>query len=177
MNNNNPTSTNLPDRPTPARSAHNSETQPLPTESSTPREVSEPSNTQTESIDLPPHKRIKWNPQEGFAGILPCDRMRWRRAFPRVKIDTELRIMHEWLLSNPTKRKKNNYRFVSAWLSRCQDVGGSSGVGLKPATCSGYYVSRPQSKEQIDAATRENKRPGGNCDQLAALRQSFKRQL
>jgi hypothetical protein len=94
-----------------------------------------------------------------------------------VKIDVELRIMHEWLLSNPTKRKKNNYRFVSAWLSRCQDVGGSSGVGLKPATCSGYYVSRPQSKEQIDAATRENKRPGGNCDQLAALRQSFKRQL
>ena len=175
MNNDNSTSQNPPDRRTSERSADNSETQPLPTASATHREVSAPLNTQTESTEIPPHKRIQWNPQEGFTGILQGDRMRWRRAFPRVKIDTELRIMHEWLLSNPKKRKKNHYRFVSAWFSRCQDVGGSSGVGLKPATCSGVYQWVPRTKEQIEAATRENQRPGGNCDQIAALRRELKR--
>ena len=175
MNADNSTSQNPPDRRTSERSADNSGTQPLPTASATPREVSAPLNTQPEPTEIPPHKRIQWNPQEGFTGILQCDRMRWRRAFPRVKIDTELRIMHEWLLSNPKKRKRNYYRFVSSWLARCQDVGGSSGVGAQPATCSGVYKARPQTKEEIEAATRANETPGGNCDAVDAFLKDLKR--
>ena len=174
MNNDKPTSLNLPDLPTPARSAECSET--ARRNLTTPLVVSEPLPTQTELIAAP-HKRIKWNESGGFAGILPSDRLRWRLSFPRVNIDTELRIMHEWLLANPKKRKRNYYRFVSAWFSRCQDVGGSSGAGVKPATCSGFYQHRPLSKKQIEAATRENLRPGGNCDQISALRRELKRQL
>ena len=175
MNTDNSTSQNLPDRRTSARSASNSETQESEVGNVTRKALSAPSSGQTDSIEIPPHKRIKWTPQEGFAGILDTDRMRWSRAFPRVKLNVELRIMHEWLLSNPAKRKKNYFRFVSAWLSRCQDVGGSAGVGLKPATCSGNYKWAPRTQEEIEAATRENLRPGGNCDQIAAFRKELRR--
>ena len=177
MNTDNSTSQNLPDRRTSARSADNSGTQQLPMERDTHQALSAVSSGQTESIEIPAHKRIKWDQHQGFTGILDTDRMRWRRAFPRVKLNVELRIMHEWLLSNPAKRKKNYFRFVSAWLSRCQDVGGSSGVGLKPATCSGNYQWVPRTKEQIEAATRENQRPGGNCDRVAALQKELRGKL
>ena len=132
------------------------------------------SSGQTDSIESP-HKRVKWDKHQGFTGILDSDRIRWRRSFPRVKLNVELRIMHEWLLANPRKRKKNYFRFVSSWLSRCQDVGGSSGVGLQPATCSGVYKSRPQTKEEIEAATRANQQPGGNCDAVAAFLKDLRR--
>ena len=96
---------------------------------------------------------------------------------PAVKINAELRIMHDWLLANPRKRKKNYYRFISSWLSRCQDVGGSSGVRTKPAHCSGVYKYAPLTKEQIKDATKENERPGGNCDKVEALRKLLRHEI
>ena len=135
-----------------------------------PQALSAVSIGQTESIESP-HKRIKWDLSTGFTGILDSDRIRWRKSFPRVKLNVELRIMHEWLLANPRKRKKNYYRFISSWLSRCQDVGGSSGVGAQPAVCSGYYKSTPMTADQVEAATRQNEQPGGNCDKVKALRE------
>ena len=128
------------------------------------------SSGQTDSIESP-HKRVKWDQHQGFTGILDSDRIRWRKSFPRVKLNVELRIMHEWLLANPRKRKKNYFRFVSAWLSRCQDVGGSSGVGLQPAVCSGVYKSRPRTEKEIEQATRQNEQPGGACDKIKALKE------
>jgi len=33
--------------------------------------------------------------------------------------------MKEWLLSNPKKRKKNYRRFITNWLTRSQEKGGT----------------------------------------------------
>ena len=177
LSNGNAGSQSHPDQTTPAKNARNSGTQPSEVESATTRAVSEVSNGQIKPIEsVAPSKRIKWD-ETGFTGILQMDRIRWRKTFPAVKIDVELRIMHEWLLANPRKRKKNYYRFISSWLSRCQDVGGSSGVRTKPAHCSGVYEYVPLTKEQIKAATKENERPGGACDKINALKQFLAKKI
>ena len=170
LSNGNAGSQSHPDQTTPEKNAERSGTQLSEVESATTRALSEVSNGQITSIEsVPPTKRIKWD-QAGFTGILQMDRIRWRKTFPAVKINVELRIMHDWLLANPRKRKKNYYRFISSWLSRCQDVGGSSGVRTKPAHCSGVYKYVPLTEEQIEAATKENERPGGACDKVDALK-------
>jgi hypothetical protein len=51
---------------------------------------------------------------------------RWRTAYPACDIDRELRKMREWILSNPTKGHKSNWsKFITNWLSRSQDRGGT----------------------------------------------------
>ena len=164
-----------PDQTTPGKSADNSGTQQLDMENVIHQALSEVSSGQTKSTENP-HKRVKWDVSQGFTGIIDSDRIRWRRSFPRVKINTELRIMHEWLLSNPTKRKKNYYRFITSWLSRCQDVGGSSGMA-QPAHCSGVWKSKPMTEEQIESATRQNKKPGGASEKLEALKRLFRKEI
>lgn len=63
--------------------------------------------------------------QRKFLNIKIEDKAGWLDAYPACDIDQELRKMREWLLANP-KQKKNNYRrFITNWLSRTQDKGGS----------------------------------------------------
>lgn len=63
--------------------------------------------------------------QREFLNIKIEDKAGWLDAYPACDIDQELRKMREWLLANP-KQKKNNYRrFITNWLSRTQDKGGS----------------------------------------------------
>lgn len=54
------------------------------------------------------------------------DLILWKTTYPACNIKSELNRMADWLLSNPKKRKKNYRRFISNWLSRTQDKGGSS---------------------------------------------------
>lgn len=49
----------------------------------------------------------------------------WNKAYPACDIKLELIQMKEWILSNPSKRKKNYRRFITNWLSRSQEKGGS----------------------------------------------------
>lgn len=51
----------------------------------------------------------------------------WSELFPAVDVMQQLRAMRAWLLSNPKKRKTKAgiARFVTSWLSRDQDRGGS----------------------------------------------------
>ena len=168
----------VPDKTTKEKNADSSGTSQLATESAIQKKLSEVSTGRIKPIEsVSPSKRIKWDEHNGFTGILPMDRYRWRKTFPAVKIDVELRIMHEWLIANPKRRKKNYYRYVSSWLSRAQDVGGSSGAHSKPAHCSGVYVSKPLTREQIEDATKENERPGGNCDKVDALRRLLRHEI
>lgn len=53
-----------------------------------------------------------------------------KKLYPAVDVDQELRAMCGWLIGNPTKRKtpRGIGRFITSWLSRCQDKGGSSGL-------------------------------------------------
>ena len=50
----------------------------------------------------------------------------WEKAYPACDIERELTKMATWILANPKKGKKSNYsRFITNWLSRAQDNGGT----------------------------------------------------
>jgi len=49
----------------------------------------------------------------------------WGETYPACDIDIELRRMREWLLANPEKRKHRYRRFITNWLTRSQDKGGT----------------------------------------------------
>lgn len=51
----------------------------------------------------------------------------WVALYPAVDVVQQLRNMRGWLLSNPTKRKtqKGIRRFITGWLAKEQDRGGS----------------------------------------------------
>lgn len=68
---------------------------------------------------------ITWTAAGGFSGITDYDRANWRKAYPACNIDRQLAAAHEWLLSNPSKAVKRQWRrFVTNWLSRSQERGG-----------------------------------------------------
>jgi len=175
--NDKPISRAHPDQATPGKNVPNSGTLPLAADTAIQETLFALSSGQTKSIEESPHKRIKWDEQAGFTGILDSDRMRWRRSFPLVNVTLELRMMNDWLLSNPTRRKKNYARYITSWLSRCQDVGGSSSASKAPATCSGVYKGRSFTKEEIEQATKVNMRPGGACEKVDALQRYLRNEI
>lgn len=60
-----------------------------------------------------------------WGGIEASDMEAWAKAYPACDINTELAKAGEWILANPAKGKKSNYRrFIVNWLSRSQDRGG-----------------------------------------------------
>lgn len=60
-------------------------------------------------------------------GVTQSDISRYVKLYPAVDIDQEIRKMIGWLESNPQRRKTKNgvRRFITGWLSREQDRGGS----------------------------------------------------
>jgi len=100
--------------------------------------VSEP------SPDSPPPKskgppKIDFNWENGtFLGITEEDQQRWAEAYPAVDVELEVRRAAEWLLANPHRRKKNYRRFLTSWLSRQQERGGS-----RRATASEAHSGNP----------------------------------
>lgn len=76
---------------------------------------------------VPRHKRILFNySSEKLTGIENSDIEEWTKAFPAVDIKQEILIAEQWLINNPTKRKKNVSRFLTNWLSRTQERGGNN---------------------------------------------------
>jgi len=49
----------------------------------------------------------------------------WVKAYPACDIKHELLAMADWLESNPEKKKSNYRAFISRWLKKQQDQGGS----------------------------------------------------
>ena len=71
-------------------------------------------------IDL---DRTRWL----WTGIEPADYKTWNAAYPAVDIPIELSKMVAWIQANPTKGHKSNWRkFITNWLSRSQDRGGTN---------------------------------------------------
>lgn len=75
----------------------------------------------------------------------PKDLELWRRAYPAVNLDQELAEMAVWCDSNPSRRKTHRgvKAFVTKWLGRAQDQGGSpmakqSGGSSRPSGSGGY---------------------------------------
>ena len=110
-------------------------------------------------------QKIYWD--RGWRGISDEHRSTWRKAYPAVKIDTELAAMDQWLWANPRSRKKNYARFIVNWLKRCQSDGGRS--NYRPAHCSGNYKPPATlTQDEIVKRVEQNREPGGACDQVAA---------
>ena len=90
---------------------------------------------------------ISWDSVEGWQGITDADRDAWATAYPAATLTAELAKAGEWLRSNPTKSKRSNWRkFVTGWLSRCQDGGGTR-TG-DPRICVGASNPPPQAKRR-----------------------------
>ena len=75
--------------------------------------------------------KIEFDFQEKeFKNIQEKDIKGWESAYPACDIDIELAKMKEWIISNPKKGKKKNWRrFITNWLSIQQDRGGTKGLG------------------------------------------------
>ena len=65
----------------------------------------------------------------------------WKETYSACDIKIELLKMKEWLISNPEKKKVRYRRFITNWLGRAQDKGGTqndnknrfnSSGGIKP---------------------------------------------
>lgn len=70
--------------------------------------------------------KIEYNfDDKEFHNITKEDKELWNKAYPACDIDMELLKMSDWLLSNPDKRKTQYRRFITNWLSRTQDKGGT----------------------------------------------------
>lgn len=82
-----------------------------------------PNNTSSSTTQL----KILFNfDQKKWENIKDEDIQGWKEAYPACDIKAELNKMREWLLANPEKRKKNYRRFITNWLVRAQDRGGTS---------------------------------------------------
>jgi hypothetical protein len=77
-----------------------------------------------------------------FVGITETDLEEWADTYPATNPELELKRMKQWLLANPKKAVKRNWRkFITNWLTRTQDQGGTKGThDGKPET------SRPAGK-------------------------------
>ena len=59
--------------------------------------------------------------------ITEADRELWKKAYPACDVDTEIAKAQAWVIANPTKGRKSNWRrFLTSWLSRSQDGGGTN---------------------------------------------------
>lgn len=68
----------------------------------------------------PVTRQFVWTtPQEAY------DRSSWAAAYPACDIEAEMRKAAEWLLANPAGRKSNYRKYLTGWLSRHQDRGGT----------------------------------------------------
>lgn len=94
-------------------------------------------------ITLPLNDRSEYEVQEGQV-------KEWEALYPAVDVLQELRNMRGWLLANPEKRKTRRgvLRFVTAWLAREQDKGGTHGEvsnsGGNPGQTTGWGLSVTQ---------------------------------
>jgi len=59
-----------------------------------------------------------------FSGITDETLAAWTTAYPAVDVKNNILRSAEWLLANPSQRKKNYNRFLTSWLSRSQERGG-----------------------------------------------------
>ena len=60
-----------------------------------------------------------------WKNIQDKDMERWIKTYPACDIKQELLFMADWLESNPTKKKSNYKSFISRWLKKTQDSGGT----------------------------------------------------
>lgn len=94
------------------------------------------SNNSTELPSAPPVLTLTLNDGSEY-GVSQSDIDEWQEAFPNVDVTQQLHAMKLWCRDNPKKRKTKTgiRRFVTNWLDREQNRGGSrSNVPYQPQT-------------------------------------------
>lgn len=78
-------------------------------------------------VDIEVEKTISFDASSRrWENITATDMEAWAKAYPACDINSEIAKAGEWIIANPQKGKKSNYRrFIVNWLSRSQDRGGS----------------------------------------------------
>lgn len=95
--------------------------------------------TEPQSASVPPVVELPLNDGSQY-GVTEEQVKEWASLYPAVDVMQQLRNMKGWLLANPKKRKTKAgvLRFVTAWLSREQDKGGTlNGQQKRPEPLSG----------------------------------------
>ena len=70
--------------------------------------------------------KLQFNFQkEEWENIQEKDKERWEKTYPKCDLDQELLFMADWLLADPTRKKSNYKKFISNWLKKTQDRGGT----------------------------------------------------
>lgn len=81
------------------------------------------------------NEEVSWDSSKGWQGITDADRDAWAAAYPACDVRQELAQSDQWLRANPRKARRSNWRhFLTGWLSRKQDRGGSRTGQGQPAT-------------------------------------------
>jgi uncharacterized protein YdaU (DUF1376 family) len=123
--------------------------------------------------------RIVWDASGGWHGITDADREAWRVAYPAADLRVELAKAHEWLRANPAQARRSNWRrFVTGWLTRCQDRGGTHreprgpvppGPAPVPQERRRYYRGDADCSmtDNDYAAWRRDRQSGGTMSQVA----------
>jgi len=74
----------------------------------------------------PAKPSLSWSADAGWQGITEADRQGWAVAYPAAVVTQELAKAEEWLRAHPSRAVRKNWRkFLTGWLSRCQDKGGT----------------------------------------------------
>ena len=76
----------------------------------------------------------------------------WAGLYPAVDVIQQLRGMRGWLLSNPTKRKTRSgiQGFITRWLAKEQDKGGTASPRKSKDPKSGYYGCTGDDTDKIE---------------------------
>lgn len=79
-----------------------------------------------ETVSTPPVITLPLNDGSEYS-VFQSQCQEWETLYPAVDVTQQLRNMRGWLLSNPDKRKTKRgiNRFITGWLSKEQDRGGS----------------------------------------------------
>lgn len=79
-----------------------------------------------ESKEINETKKIYFDfDSEVWKNIFEKDCERWKKTYPGCDLNRELLFMADWLISHPEKKKSNYKSFISRWLKRVQDRGGT----------------------------------------------------
>lgn len=121
-----------------------------------------------------PQIDFNWETKE-FTDITEEDRQGWAGAYPAVDIDQEIKKAREWLLSNPERKKKRYRRFITQWLARTQEHGGTKGYQpKKPPLPAGPARTEAKGRSEWDAAEAERQEADRRWRELDAYdRQSY----
>jgi len=81
---------------------------------------------------------------DSFCKKFPSLLTQWKKTYPSVDVETEIKKAHVWELSNHIK--KNRARFISNWLAKAQDKAGGYPNGRYTDSRHGFGITPPVGK-------------------------------